>query len=322
MAMARLEFPLMRGFVADSDHSVFAKTLGLGIIPALVAFFIFSPSVSAAEVKPRRVVSLDFCADQYLLAIAERSQIAAVSLQARSENSYLANRAVGLRRVGENAEDILSFKPDLVLTVWGGGYGISNVMERFKTDFIQLPFHETLEGIRENVTLVGKKLGREERAEDINRDLTLRLGTIYYYTAHIPHEKKLRAIYLSPNGGIAGAGTLMDLMMKAAGLRNLTAELGYKGWQNIDGEGLVGLDPDVIVTGMGDQRANDVELWQLQDSRAVQKFIAERKSIAIDARIVACPTWNFIDGVELIYNQVIRQEFGDLPPVMGGEGRS
>ena len=56
---------------------------------------------------PQRVVSLDYCADQYVLKLLPRSRILALSPDATRPFSYLNERAEGLPQVKPNAEDVL-----------------------------------------------------------------------------------------------------------------------------------------------------------------------------------------------------------------------
>ncbi|MCC6788878.1 MAG: ABC transporter substrate-binding protein, partial [Hyphomonadaceae bacterium] len=52
---------------------------------------------STAQAEPRRIVSLDYCADQFVLALADREQVAALSVGARRDDSYFRDRAQGMR---------------------------------------------------------------------------------------------------------------------------------------------------------------------------------------------------------------------------------
>ena len=68
-----------------------------------------------------RVASLNLCADQLLLALADRNQIASLSrLAADASLSFLAGKAAGIPRNEGGAEAVLFADPDLVLT---GTYG-------------------------------------------------------------------------------------------------------------------------------------------------------------------------------------------------------
>ena len=76
--------------------------------------------VTEAAKPPLRIVSLDMCADQYVLGLVARPQIAALSRSAMAPESYFRNRAKGIRLVNAEAEAILSLHPDLVIRTWGG----------------------------------------------------------------------------------------------------------------------------------------------------------------------------------------------------------
>ncbi|MEZ5998409.1 MAG: hypothetical protein R3B98_06925 [Hyphomonas sp.] len=82
----------------------------------LVAMMVVAPALAE---KPR-VVSLDYCADQFVLGLADREQILAVSKDAEKPFSHLRDRAAGLPKVRAAAEDVVALKPDIVVRSWGG----------------------------------------------------------------------------------------------------------------------------------------------------------------------------------------------------------
>src|SRR5688572_1563315 len=78
-----------------------------------------TPAVAAgvaAELPPKRVVSLNLCVDAILLAIAARTQIAALSHHASDpERSTVATQARTFVTTHESAEEVILLRPDLVL---------------------------------------------------------------------------------------------------------------------------------------------------------------------------------------------------------------
>src|SRR5690606_25370649 len=84
-----------------------------------------------ALARPERVMSLDYCADQYVLALADPGQILALSRDAESERSYHAAAARGYPKTGGDAEEIVTAGPDLVVRFWGGGHGSDAMIRRF-----------------------------------------------------------------------------------------------------------------------------------------------------------------------------------------------
>jgi iron complex transport system substrate-binding protein len=73
-----------------------------------------------AYAAPRRIVSLDYCADQFVLALADRDQIAALSRGSQRDDSYYRTRAAGIRQTRGTLEEVLALRPDLVIRNWGG----------------------------------------------------------------------------------------------------------------------------------------------------------------------------------------------------------
>ena len=96
---------------------------GLGTSPrsraarnlALTALAWLLPHAALAQA-PSRVVSINLCTDQLLMALAEPGQITAVSRWARRPDmSFLAAKAQSIPVMRGSAEEVLRLRPDLVL---------------------------------------------------------------------------------------------------------------------------------------------------------------------------------------------------------------
>jgi len=130
---------------------------GLGIAPAFSA-------AAGRPARPERVVSLNLCADQYLLALADRAQIASLSPLSRDpEYSFLAGRAGDLPVNGGTGEEILVDEADLVLS---GRYGTRvkrEMLQRHGVPMMVLdPWRDVAEG-REQLLAVAARLRHSER---------------------------------------------------------------------------------------------------------------------------------------------------------------
>ena len=87
----------------------FFVLLGVTIAAAVAA------SASAAE-RPRRIVSINLCADELLIALADRDQIASLSVYATDPKlSYFAEKAATYPHDAGEAETVVELEPDLVL---------------------------------------------------------------------------------------------------------------------------------------------------------------------------------------------------------------
>ncbi len=75
-----------------------------------------SQPAAKAPAVPQRIVSINLCADQLVLALADRSQIAGLTKNATDrEMSGEAAAARGLPLLSNSAEQILAIEPDLIV---------------------------------------------------------------------------------------------------------------------------------------------------------------------------------------------------------------
>ena len=94
----------------------------LGLVAAALV-----PVPGQAAEAPRRIVSLDLCTDQLLIDLVERERIAAVThLAADPEVSAIWEKGKGIPITRGKAEDVLHYKPDLILA---GPFGVAPTRE-------------------------------------------------------------------------------------------------------------------------------------------------------------------------------------------------
>lgn len=301
--MARRAFQPMRGSVAGSD-----------LIAAVTAAAL-TCLATVAGAAPQRVMSLDYCADQFVLALADPGQIAALSRDSTSERSYYAERAQTHRQSGSSTEEILMIGPDLVVSLWGGGYRSGDVMRRLAIPSLQLNFSTNIQGVRDNLRQAGKALAQEKRAAAIIAGMDRRLGEVRGKWRAADPQRLPVAAYVTPGGVTTGRNTLVHDVLIAAGLRNLAAETGASGWQTIELERLVMASPDVMVVGFHDLAYNVSNPWRLGRHASLRAMLESRPTVYVDSRILACPTWFFVDAVEDLHARLVAPR---LAPAIAG----
>ncbi len=264
-------------------------------LASLLAACLAAPPPSGAEQGPR-AVSLDYCADQYLIALAEPEQILAVSPEATSEYAYLAGAAAGLPQLRPRAEDLLLAGPDLAIRQFGGDASMLPMLERLGIGVVQLAYSDSPESARANLRLAGHALGREERAEALIADMDHRLAAV----AARGRGEGLTALYLTPGGVTSGGGTFIDKVIAAAGLTNLGAAGGREGWYDLPLEQLVLSPPDVIVASFFDLKTSRMNHWSIARHSLVRDLLEETPSVILPGRFVACSAWFFVEAVERI----------------------
>jgi len=211
-----------------------------------LALLVASPGRAAAV--PQRIVSLNLCADQFLLALADPGQIAGITRLSRMASmSPIAAQAAHFPVIGSSAEALLTAGPDLVLTGWPGQADPA-IRAGLKTRVLIVPPANSYPDIVAQVRLVAKAVGHPERGEAMIDRMDSEL-------AAIPRAGRSRiATDYQRRGYLSGTGTLMDDMMRRVGLVNLATRLGLPPLANLPLEQLVAHRPDFLITGSGPAR--------------------------------------------------------------------
>lgn len=211
------------------------------LVVALIALGI---PVHATE----RIVSLGGEITEIVYALGDGGKLVAVD----STSSYPA-AAKELPNVGYvralSAEGVLALKPDLILA--SASAGPPNVMEQLRATGVGIytaPDESSLTGIDDKIRGVAEALGREEVGDELTKKFESEIERV---RSVVDGDTELSAVYLMGRGdGVlmaAGSGTAADVMLKAAGLKNVIT--GYEGYKSVSPESLLALEPQIIVTG-------------------------------------------------------------------------
>jgi iron complex transport system substrate-binding protein len=200
----------------------------------------------ASAAPPQRIVSLNLCADQLVVLLAEPSRIAALSKLARDRQlSYVARQAEGFPSAQPNAESVLAYRPDLVLAGKLAAAPTVNFLKSKGVPVLQISLLSSFDGIREQTRSVGKALGAEARAEQLIAVMDKILAA--EDASDIPATRRPVALSWQPGGFTAGSGTLMDAVLRAAGYDNLATLRGLKGYGFLTLETVAAGRPDLLI---------------------------------------------------------------------------
>ncbi len=238
----------------------------------------------------RRIVSLDYCADQYVLGLAERSRILALSPDAGEAFSYLRAAAAGVPVVPPRAEDVLALRPDLVVRSYGGGPRAQAFFERSGVRVLQIDYAADIAAVRAGIRDAAAGFGVPARGEDLIADMDARIVRARALGS------RTHALYLTPAGVSAGTGTLVHDLIEAAGLGNFDDR---RGWRSIPLERLAYEAPDVYaVPSFG--ATNHEHAWTPFRHPVATERVAAGPSLGIDGATTACGGWFLADAVEAL----------------------
>jgi iron complex transport system substrate-binding protein len=251
----------------------------------LVAAALLLTSTSSAVAAPR-VVSLDQCADQYVLALSPREAITGLSFRAQAGDSYLAAEAKGLPKRRATLESLLAAAPQVVVREWGGDAQLVRRLQDRGVRVTTLKDASDFDGVRANIRDAAAALGEESRGEALIGAMDRELAE----AGRRPSGKT--AAYLTPGGATAGPGTLVDAVLRAAGLRNAEPAPGYR---TLSLERLALQPPEALVLGFFDAFSLNRAWWSPARSGPMQ--VARRRALAsLPGAVLSCPAWFAADG--------------------------
>lgn len=253
-------------------------------------------SVLLAAAAAIRVLSADFCADQFVLALADREDIAALSPDAARDFSFLRDKAAGLPKARADAEQIAARGADLVLRFWGGD---AARFERLGVRTVTLGYAADFEAVKSNVRAAAAALGREPRGERVIADMEARLSALAERGGDRP-----RALYVTPGGVTAAKGTMIDSILTAAGVVNVSAEQNLSGWPALPLEALVADPLEVIVTGFFKSDGEAADHWSASRHPAFGKAFEGARVIHLPADLISCPAFFSVDAAEFIHTEI------------------
>ena len=237
------------------------------------------------------MLSLDQCADQYVLALSPRASIVGLSTRADDADSRLRALARGLPRRRIDLESALAAEPQAVVRYWGGDPRLVRALESRGVTVVTIGEAAGFADVRRNIRAVAAALDRRPQGEALIADMDARLRRA------AGAWRGTRALYLTPSGVTAGSGTLVDAVMRAAGMTNAEARPGY---QTVSLEGLALDPPKTVVLGFFDTFQLAGDSWGPGRHEVLKRVVRERAAASLPGSMLGCPDWGAAQAAELL----------------------
>jgi iron complex transport system substrate-binding protein len=262
---------------------------------AFAIVFSLAPLAASAASLPS-VASINLCADQLVLRIADPKQILTVSwLAADPQESMLDAAARQYPLNYGSAEEILRFAPDVVIAGTFTNAFTRELLRNLGYRVVDIAPENSIADIEHNLRRVGAALAREERAETLVREMRARVAKL----RHARRAPSVTAVVVRPGGFTVGAATLADELLRLAGLRNVAAEGGLDRWGSLSMETLLRSAPALLVyTGY---RADERSLANLVlEHPALTQLASTTATVTIAAKYWSCGLPDSLRSVELL----------------------
>ncbi|MEG3177129.1 ABC transporter substrate-binding protein [Sphingomonas sp. RB3P16] len=276
------------------------------LLVALGAFVLLGAAPPQAA--PRRIVSLNMCADQLLVALADRGQIAGLTEWARDpELSAVAVTARSLPFTHRSVEEVLALRPDLVVDAPPRLKQALAAHAGYQVGTVDLPFSTGLADIERSVTTLAAAIGHPERGTRLIAQMRRDLAAI-----GAPPGRGRVAAYYQREGYLTGTGTLVDEMLHRVGLRNLAGRLGRPALSKLSLEEMALARPDFLVLEASTQPVTDRGTAALTHP-VLDAAVPPARRLYIPQAMTVCGGPAYPRGVALLAAQIRAIDHRDRP---------
>jgi iron complex transport system substrate-binding protein len=255
----------------------------LARILAIVAFLL--PGVAgAAPAVPRRVVSINLCADELLLALADPGQIASLSVYATDPDlSTVVAEAAAFPHHAASAESVVALAPDLVLAGRFTKRDTRDMLTRlgYRLELLDAP--RSIADSEKQIGRVAALLGHPDRGAALIANIEAARARA---AAAAPSVKPTAANY-QRRGYVAGSDTLMSELLGIAGFADAGGKLAGRTGGFVPLEKVVASPPDYIVVASADLAAHD-EGSALLAHPALMSLYPENRRIVLPPKLTVC----------------------------------
>ncbi|MCI0653242.1 MAG: ABC transporter substrate-binding protein [Methylococcaceae bacterium] len=265
-------------------------------IPSLFAVLIAAAITSTVAAGPQRIVSINLCADQLLLMLAKPDRIASVTyLATNPEVSPVAGLAKSIPQNYGSAEEVLNFRPDLVLASVFSTHSTNAILKRFGIPLLGIPVAKNIQDIRESIRMVAAAIGSPGAGENLLEEFDKTLAA----ASLSPAPPNAVAALYRENNVLYGSNTIAGSFTRAAGMENLADKLGLGGFSDLPLEILIEHEPDIIVQGSASPRAGSgILAYRNLYHPALHKLIEKRRLVRIPDRLWACGSPAIVRAIE------------------------
>ena len=292
---------------SDPFRRVLFSLLGVGMVlspsPAHSADSGDRSAISSGIISSGlEIVSLDYCADQYVLALADRDQILALSQDADKSHSFHKERALGLPKFHSTMAEVITLQPDVAVQSWRVTTRIKDMIARIGTKLVIPKYGSDPEIVIENVRLAGQFFGQEKRAAALIDGYRTRLS-------HLRSASKspLRAAYVTPSGFTAGTGTFVDEIIQLAGFSSYAASRNLVSWQALPMEDLLIDPPDLFIASFFDTSLATQSGWSIARHDRLYRMLRDIPTIYLPGRYLSCNGLFLVDAAERIRSDALKQ---------------
>ena len=242
-----------------------------------------------------RIVSINQCADEFLLNIVPREKLLSVTHFVKDPSlSWDAELAAQIPGNAGRAEEVMSYDPDLVFAGDFSSRSTVELLKRLGVEVVELAHPNSVSEVIELIERVGEVTGHKEEAQVLLDRLAIR--------EEVAQRDVTAAVY-QPNGYTTGKHTLIDDVLSTAGVVNIAARRGLASYAHYPMEALILDQPDLLILDPQVQTTPSLGHEFLKHP-ALESTFGSTRIVEIPPQAWACGTHHVFTAVELIQKAV------------------
>lgn len=268
--------------------------------------------------KPKRIVSYSISTDEILLALVEPPRIIALSRLVDDPGvSSVVKEAkqVPNRVQGNSLENVLAFKPDLVIIP---DFHPPEMLQSARELGLKVYIYKTpsdIKGVKRSIRQIAALTGEKDKGEALVAQMEGRIGKIQKRLEAVPQERRKRVMQLRSEGAFYAPDNSFGDVCRHAGVTDATLELRYPNATQITQEKIVKLNPDIIFVPAWDYDGEHepvAERNKILNNPSYKglKAIQEGKVYSISGALVLTVSQYIADAVEEVAKMSYPEVFG------------
>ncbi len=241
-----------------------------------------------------KVVSMNQCADELVLALADPEQVLSVSYFVKDPNiSWDADKARNIPANSGRAEEIAAYQPDLVFAGDFSSRSTLSSLQALGLKVIELGHPNSLADVYDLIERVAKAVGHKNRGAELITRLQSSLA------ARPSGTRKMKtAIVYQPNGFTVGENSLINDLLLAAGLKN-AVDRDVASYAAYPMEKLIAEPPDILI--LDPQVAESPSLaHEVLRHPALERTFSSTQTIEVPSQAWACGTHHVARAVQIL----------------------
>ena len=265
-------------------------TLVSKLCGCLLAFAMF-PALAVEQNQAERIVSINQCADEFLLNIVPKDKLLSVTHFVKDPNlSWDADLAFDIPGNAARAEEVMSYDPDLVFAGDFTSRSTVGLLRSLGVEVVELAHPNSIAEVIELINLVGEATGYQHEAQKLIDTLVIQNES---------KESVITAAVYQPNGYTTGKHTLIDDVLSTAGVVNMAALRGLASYAQYPMERLIVDQPDLLILDP-QVHAKPSLGHEFLKHPALESTFGSARIVEVPPQAWACGTHHVFAAVQLI----------------------